>query len=77
MDDELRAVFSEVLGINPEQISPEMSPTTEPKWDSLATASLIAAIEKQFDLVLGFDELMEFTTYESMSNILSKRRAES
>jgi len=43
-----------------------------PKWDSLATVTLIAAIESEFGIILDEASYENFTSYLAVENILEE-----
>ncbi len=48
VDGKLRQVFSEVLGIPVEEVTPEIHPAQVERWDSLGHLMLILAVEKAY-----------------------------
>jgi acyl carrier protein len=56
--DALIKIFSSVLGVTPEAVTPEMSPENTPSWDSLNAIVLITEIEKAFHVKFAYDEAM-------------------
>ena len=73
IEGRLRAVFAEVLNIDPGDITAATSPDTVSGWDSFAMVSLVAAIEQKFDITFDFQELIEITTFGSVLEILSRK----
>jgi len=61
--DELKKIFSSVLGIPVEAITPELSPQNTPAWDSLNAIVLITEIEKAFSVRFGYDEAMAVKSF--------------
>jgi len=56
--EKLTEIFSKVLGVPREAITPELSPATTPSWDSLNAIVLITEIEKAFQTRFLYDEAM-------------------
>lgn len=56
--NKLKQVFAMVLGLEPENISGELSPDNCSSWDSLNSIVLITEIEKAFAIRFSFDEAM-------------------
>lgn len=63
------AVFPE---LTPDEI-PMADLHSVPKWDSLATITLLALIEEEFDLRLDPGELENLVSYESILTFLRLR----
>jgi acyl carrier protein len=74
MENELRGIFSDVLGIDRSEISDETSPENTTTWDSLAMVNLITAIEEFFQIALDFDELVNFSSFGAVKNMLLEKR---
>ncbi len=65
--------FSAVFpGVTESQIR-QASLTSIPKWDSIATVTLISLIEEEFQLQVGIDELGDLVSFESILKFLSRQ----
>lgn len=56
--DKLKKIFSAVLGVSEDAVTPELSPENTPSWDSLNAIVLITEIEKAFNVKFAYDEAM-------------------
>jgi acyl carrier protein len=65
-DDELKAVFVEVLAIDPRDYNDNLCQDNVGTWDSMAMVSLITEIEAAFELEL---DLLEFSRFISVASI--------
>jgi acyl carrier protein len=63
MADRLIALFSEVLGTEPQELNDETSPANTPSWDSMSNIMLVTEIEAQFGVELSTSDI------EAMSSI--------
>ncbi len=68
-------VFSEVLGVDPSQLNDDSSPDNVSTWDSLASMSLVAAVEEEFKLRLSTREIAAMRTIRLVRDILTKKGA--
>lgn len=68
MNDRIRKVISDVLGVPAASIGDDASPKTIESWDSLRQMSLIVALEAEFDLL--FDDAV-VTSLQSFGAIKS------
>lgn len=59
----LREILSDVLDLDPEQISDNFSRDDESGWDSMAHLRLITAIEQAFGLKFTMREIEEIRSY--------------
>lgn len=71
-EKKLRAIFSEVLGVDEAQVIDELTYNTIPEWDSVAHMALIAEIDDQFDTMLDTDDVLELSTFAKAKEILAK-----
>ena len=63
IDQRLRLVIADVLGVAPTAITDDASPATLEQWDSLRHMSLIVALEEEFDITLDDHALDESTSF--------------
>jgi len=66
-------VFSRVFRV--ETIGEESSPETIPAWDSLAHLALVSELEREFEIDLSPDEVIEMVNVRSIIEILAERGA--
>jgi acyl carrier protein len=66
-------VFSEVLGISPEQITDDTSPDNTPQWDSMAAMNLVVAIEDEFDIRLSTAEIISMRNVAIVKKVLTTK----
>ncbi len=67
-------VFSEVLGIKIDD-STDLDKLVQKEivaWDSLATMSLVTALEKELSIRLGIEDIKRFVSYRAGLEILEK-----
>ncbi|HLT89987.1 MAG TPA: acyl carrier protein [Woeseiaceae bacterium] len=61
MNEQLRFIVADTLGIDPEAVTPETSRDSEPGWDSLNHLRLITAVEEAFGVKLTMAEIQAIT----------------
>ena len=69
MSNTIRLVMSQVLQVEPEEISAESSPKSIERWDSLKHMQLIMALEDELGIQFPDDaipELLSFGAIEKM-----------
>lgn len=67
--------FSAVFPNVPEQQIANASVETVESWDSVAMATLITAVEEEFDVEFDVDSLSNLTSFESIFGYLSQLKA--
>lgn len=70
--EKLRAIFIAVFELPPGAGVAGLRAGLTPAWDSLATVSLVAAIESEFGVSLGADEMLRVTSYEETVKLLQE-----
>lgn len=71
--DKLKTIFSSVLGIDKESVTPELSPQNCPAWDSLNAIVLVTEIEKGFAMRFEFDEVMAVKNFGDAINLVKSK----
>ncbi len=69
MSEKIRIVMSQVLQVEPDEITPESSPESIERWDSLKHMQLIMALEDELGIQFPDDaipELLSFAAIEKM-----------
>jgi acyl carrier protein len=70
--DRLRSVFATVLSMPTEEVEPELSPKTCPKWDSVNHIHLVNAIEEEFSVTLPFEDQMKMVSFKAAVETVMK-----
>ncbi len=71
-EQRLRMVFSDALGIPPSEINDQVAYDKSKGWDSIAHMALIAALDKEFDIMLDTDDVVDMSSYARSKEILRK-----
>jgi acyl carrier protein len=71
--DKLRMIFSSVLGVSADSITPELSPQNTPTWDSLNAIVLITEIEKAFGVRFAYDEAMGVKNFRDVVALVESK----
>ena len=72
MKQRVLKVFSQVMEIPVEKINEDSSPDTIAEWDSLKHMNLILALEEEFGVQFGDEEIVEMLSIELILNTLKK-----
>jgi acyl carrier protein len=72
----LKKIFSSVLGIEPDKITPELSPANTPSWDSLNAIVLITEIEKAFRVRFDYEEAMGVKNFGDVVLLVKSKTSE-
>ena len=71
--DALKNIFSSVLGISKDKITPELAPSNTPSWDSLNAIVLITEIEKAFKVRFSYDEAMSVKNFREVVALVKSK----
>jgi acyl carrier protein len=71
----LAAIFSDVLRLSPDRIHPDLGPLDVARWDSVGHVALILAIEEEFSIHFEVDEIMEFTSFQTILTAIERTMA--
>jgi len=72
-DDLLRAIFQSVLERPATRDVSTVRQISEKNWDSLAHATLVAAIESEFGVTIDTSDALGMTSFEATKVLLSER----
>jgi acyl carrier protein len=73
--EDVKAVIVEVLGVDPEKVTPEASFREDLEADSLDLVELIMAFEDQFGEEIPDEDAQELTTVGKAVAYVEKRKA--
>lgn len=72
--DRLSQIFRLVFQLSDEADASTTKQITEAHWDSLATVTLVAAMESEFNLRLDSKEIERLTSYQSALLLLIEKQ---
>jgi len=73
MQDKLIKLMSDVLNISEDSISDDLTMKEIDTWDSLKHMDMIVSIEKEFDIQLTFDEIVQMQSVRAIKDILQAK----
>lgn len=71
-NERLVTTFASSLNIESALVTENLEYNTIPQWDSVAHMILVAAIEKEFDVMLDMDDIIEMSSVGIAKEILTK-----
>ncbi len=71
-NDKLVKCFAEVLGLPIENITDDLAYNSAKEWDSIAHMALVAAIEREFNVILETEEILAMSTVAQARITLQK-----
>jgi acyl carrier protein len=73
MEDRIIKLIATILEMDPDSITDELSVSSCPDWDSIATMSIISSLEKEFSIKFGFDDLLMLDNIGSIKKIVMEK----
>ena len=70
------AIVKKVLGLDPEKIRDDMSPTDVPDWDSMNYLLFIADLEKQYGITFTMDDVLGAKNLGDVKSLIRKKGIE-
>ena len=72
MEEKLKEVFAEALGISKDIITDDLKYNEIDEWDSVAHMTLVGEIEDSFDIMLDTDDIIDMSSFAKAKEIISK-----
>lgn len=73
MQERVKRVMSQVLGVPAESVGSESSQESIPRWDSLGHMNLCLALEEEFQVSFEPDEVVRMTNFQAIVETLAGR----
>ena len=70
MENRIKEVLANVLGIKASEVNESTSPDTVKQWDSLKQISLILALEEEFGVTFEDDQIAGMRSYTAIKNVV-------
>lgn len=64
MEDKIRKIMADLLGVDPKKITDETSPDNLEAWDSLKQMSLVVSLEEEFGIEFTDDQIAEMMSFK-------------
>ena len=75
MENRLRQIIARVFKVSADTLAPDSGPHSIPAWDSAGHMNLILALEKEFGVQFGDDEVVELVSLEAIATALARHGA--
>lgn len=72
MQDRVKNVFVECLGISADIVTDDLECASIPQWDSISQMSVIVGLEDEFDIVIEADDAVEMNSVKKALEIVNK-----
>ncbi len=73
MNDQLRQILADALGVALSAINEQTGSTTEPRWDSLRHMQIVFALEDVYGVRFRDDEIAGLPSVSAISAALAQR----
>ena len=75
MNATINALVADVLNIDEDEVTGELSPETAEYWDSMAHLTLVTAIEQECDIKMTMDDVQSIKCVDDIYQIVQKHVA--
>lgn len=72
MKNEVIEIIAEVLGVVPEQVTPELAIGDIPAWNSMAQMRLISTLEQRLEVEFPIEDLFDLTNVQALIDEVNK-----
>jgi acyl carrier protein len=72
VDEKVKTVLSQVMGVPLEEITTDSSPDTIAAWDSMKHMSLILTLEEECGIQFQEDQMVELVDLKSIIDIVTE-----
>ncbi len=72
MEQKLKAVVAEILGIKSDDVVDELSPENAGNWDSLNHMNIITAVEMEFNLSMSMSDIQSIDNFKSLKSLVEE-----
>lgn len=66
MEEQIRIIIAEALGVDVALITPDLGINDIPEWNSMGNMAIIAALEEKLEVEIPLEVLFELTNVESI-----------
>lgn len=70
--EKLNSIFCEVFSVDAEVLNGQFDNQSVNSWDSIHQLTLTSAVEDTFDIMLDPEDIIMFTSYENVKEVLKK-----
>ena len=72
MEQKLKKVVAEILGMATEEVVDNLSPVTNGNWDSLNHMNIITAVEKEFGIAMSMSDIQDIVDFLTLKSVVEK-----
>lgn len=76
MDAQIKELIADVLDLDEEDITAELSPDDTEYWDSMNHLRLVTALEEEFDIKLTMDEVQSIENVGDIYAVVKNHKGE-
>jgi acyl carrier protein len=74
MKELVRQLVADVLGMDPDEVSDDLSRDTADNWDSLNHLRIVTAIEQEFAVSLSMDDIQDARDVSDLVEIVTRAK---
>ncbi len=74
MEEGFRLLVAEVFEVQPDEVSPEMTPESVELWDSMNHLRLVTAVEERYDIHMSMTDIQDIESIGTLAALVEKYR---
>lgn len=73
LEEKIKSIVAVSFNLHYDSVTLETGPSNTPSWDSFGQMELVLNIEKEFDFVLGFDEIFKIISTQTLIEVVEDK----
>tara|TARA_B100000780_G_C20967955_1_gene386433 strand:+ start:144 stop:377 length:234 start_codon:yes stop_codon:yes gene_type:complete len=73
MEEKIKAIIAETFNLDYEEVQNSTGPENVQKWDSFGQMTLVLAIEKEFKIVLEYEEIFKINSTGTLIELVEEK----
>jgi len=73
VNEKLRKIIADALELSADEINESTAMESVDTWDSLRHMEMVVALEQEYALEFGADEMMEMTSFNEIKRVLGSK----
>ncbi len=75
MEDTIKEILGDILGLEQSAIEDSASSKTLPGWDSIKHVEIVSAVEQEFDILLSIEDIENMGSFREIVSAVRSHKA--
>jgi len=77
LTEKIKSIVADSFGLSADEVTLDTGPSNTSSWDSFGQMELVLNIEKEFDIILEFDEIFKIVSTQTLLEVVENKLDES